>query len=344
MPDEPKRTRSRRPSMYDVARTAGVSQTTVSFVINDVAGANIPPETRERIWAAVKELGWRPNAMARGLSLRRSQTIGFISDEIATSSHAGKIIQGAQDAAWASEKMLLVINTGADPRLEQRAIEMMLERQVEGLIYATMYHHAVSLPQLQTEAPVVLLDCFTPDGAFPSVVPDEVQGGREATMALLYRGHRRVGFINNSDPIPASSGRLEGYRQALDAYGLPFDPALVVSGRSAGPEGYRCAMELLQALRPPSALFCFSDVIAMGAYDAARRLGRRIPEDVAILGFDNLDVIAEHVYPALSTMELPHYQMGEWAVNYLLEHLESPAVGKPVQHLIPCRLIERASL
>src|SRR5690349_3974222 len=104
--------------MYDVARVAGVSQTTVSFVVNDTPNTNIPDETRARIWEAVKELGWRPNALARGLSLRRSHTIGFISDEIATSSHAGKIIQGAQDAAWASEYMLLMVNTGGDARLE----------------------------------------------------------------------------------------------------------------------------------------------------------------------------------------------------------------------------------
>lgn len=132
-----KRSRTKRPSMYDVAQRAGVSQTTVSFVINDAPWANIPDETRQRIWDAVKELGWRPNAMARALSQQRSHTIGFISDEIATSSHAGAIIQGAQDAAWANEKMLLVINSGGDQRLEQRAMEMMLERQVESLIYAT---------------------------------------------------------------------------------------------------------------------------------------------------------------------------------------------------------------
>jgi LacI family transcriptional regulator len=344
MADQPKKNRGKRPSMYDVARAAGVSQTTVSFVVNETPNANIPDETRERVWAAVRELGWRPNAMARGLSMRRSQTIGFISDEIATSTHAGKIIQGAQDAAWAQGYMLLVINTGGETRLEQAAIEMMLERQVEGLIYATMYHRPVSLLPLGGHVPLVLLDCFVPDRSLPSVVPDEVQGGRVATEAILARGHRRVAFINNEDPIPATVGRLEGYRQALAVAGLPFDPGLVHAGKSTAAEGYRCAMDLLQLPERPTAMFCFKDEMAMGAYDAIRQHGLRVPADVAVVGFDNLDVIAGSLHPALSTVELPHYAMGEWAVRYVLGQDEQSPDVTPVQQLIPCRYIERASL
>src|SRR5262245_3343907 len=111
MAAERKSSKRKRPSMYDVARVAGVSQTTVSFVVNNAPNTNIPQETRDRVWLAVEELGWRPNAMARGLSLQSSHTIGLISDEVATSPHAGKIIQGAQDAAWASDKILVVLNT-----------------------------------------------------------------------------------------------------------------------------------------------------------------------------------------------------------------------------------------
>src|SRR5215211_4825552 len=135
-----KSSKRKTPSMYDVGRMAGVSQTTISFVVNNVPNVNIPQETRDRVWAAVEELGWRPNAMARGLSLQRSHTIGLISDEVAVSPHAGKIIQGAQDAAWASSKLLVVLNTSRQAEVEAAAVEMLLERQVEGIIYATMYH------------------------------------------------------------------------------------------------------------------------------------------------------------------------------------------------------------
>lgn len=329
--------------MHDVARAAGVSQTTVSFVVNDVPNTNISQETRERVWLAVEQLGWRPNALARGLRLRHSQTIGLISDEIATSSHAGKIIQGAQDAAWAQTKMLLVINTGNNPQLERAAIDMMLERQVEGLIYATMYHRMVVPPLALAQVPTVLLDCYVADRSLPSVVPDELQGGRTATELLLHKGHRRIGFINEVGPLPGMFGRLEGYKQALASYGLPFDPALVRTGTVIAPEGYRCALELMRLDEPPSALFCFNDSVAMGAYDAVKQLGLSIPDDVAIMGFDNLELIATQLRPALTTMELPHYEMGQWAVQHLLKHSDSTPLA-PIQHRVSCRPIERASI
>jgi LacI family transcriptional regulator len=328
--------------MYDVARRAGVSQTTVSFVVNNVPNTNILQETRDRVWAAVEELGWQPNAMASGLRSARSHTIGLISDEIATSSHAGKIIQGAQDAAWADGNMLLVINTNGDREIERTAMKMMVARRVEGLIYATMYHRAI-VPALDiAHAHIVLLDCFVADRSLPSVVPDEVQGGRTAPELLLKKGHRRIGFINEIGPLPAMLGRLEGYKQALASYGVPFDPQLVRAGTVIAPEGYRCTLELLQLPDRPTALFCYNDSMAMGAYDAIRQLGLTIPDDIAVVGFDNLEVIATQLRPTLTTMELPHYAMGQWAVRYLRDHADDAELG-PVQQTIPCRLIERAS-
>jgi LacI family transcriptional regulator, galactose operon repressor len=330
--------------MYDVARLAKVSQTTVSFVVNDVADSNIPQETKDRVWAAVRELGWRPNALARGLTLQRSHTIGFISDEIATTPHAGKTIQGAQDAAWATNKLLLVINTERNAAIEHDAVEMLLERQVDGLIYATMYHRPVSLPRAIRQVPVVLLDCYVEDRSLPSVVPDEVQGGYTATEALLQKGHRRIGFINNIDSIPATFGRLEGYKQALAAHDVPFDPTLVCPQVSDAAGGYQGTMELMQRPDRPTALFCFTDIVAMGAYDALRKLGLAIPDDVAVIGFDNLELIAAHLYPPLSTLELPHYAMGQWAVQYLLEHADSASTPAPVQQKLACPFISRSSI
>jgi LacI family transcriptional regulator len=327
--------------MYDVARAAGVSQTTVSFVVNNAPNTNIPQETRDRVWAVVEELGWRPNAMARGLRMRHSHTIGLISDEIATSSHAGKIIQGAQDAAWANTKMLLVINTGNNRDIERAALEMMLERQVEGLIYATMYHRAVEPPAL-AQVPIVLLDCYVADRSLPSVVPDEIQGGRSATEVLLRKGHRRIGYINEIGPLTAMFGRLEGYKQALASYDIPFDPSLIRAGSSNSMQGYRCAIELLQLADRPTALFCFNDSMAMGAYEAVKQHGLTIPGDIAIVGFDNLEVIAAQLHPPLTTMELPHYAMGQWAVQYLLNHGDDDH-SEPIQQTIACPLIERAS-
>lgn len=344
MPKQPKRTKTNNPSMHDVARLAGVSQTTVSFVVNNVDSANIPAETKERVWLAINELGYRPNAVARSLRSQRSHKIALISDEIATTPFAGQIIQGAQDAAWNNKKMLLVMNTARRADLENAAVEMLLEQQVEGIIYATMYHRPVTPPQALFQVPTVLLNCYVEDRSLPSVVPDEVLGGRMATEALLQKGHRRIGFINNIDPIPATYGRLEGYKQALAGYGLPFDPGLVCIGAGSAAEGYRCALELMRLPAPPTALFCFRDVMAMGVYDALRELGRSIPHGVAVVGFDNHELIAANLRPPLSTLELPHYQMGQWAVQYLVEHADQVPADAPMQHIVPCSYIARSSV
>jgi len=339
--------RIRLPSMKDVAKRAGVSQTTVSFVLNNVESANIPLETQERVLAAIEALSYRPNAMARQLRLNRTHTIGFLSDNIATTPHAGNIIQGAQDRAWAQEYLLLVVNTSSHVTVEKAAIDLMLERRVDGIIYATMYHRAVTLLPSIREVPTVLLDCFCADRSLPSIVPDEVRGGRTAIELLLRKGHRRLGFINNVDLIPATFGRLQGYQQALAAHGIAYDQALVCAQHSDQAGGYRGVNSLMRLAEPPTAIFCFNDRMAMGAYDALHKLGCSIPADVAVIGYDNQELIAAYLYPPLTTLQLPHYQMGQWAVQHLLTLIENPEGQNghpPVQELCECPLIERSSI
>lgn len=335
-------TRQRPPTMHDVAQRAGVSQTTVSFVINGRTDIVISDETRERVWAAVRDLDYHPNAMARSLRSSKSQLIGLISDEIASTVHAVQIVLGAQDAAWEQGKLLLVVNTGGNEEIKNTAVRIMLEHQVESIIYATMYHRQAHPPAMLRTVPCVLLDCYDHDRSMPSVVPNEVQGGRLAAETLIQKGHQRIGFVNNIDPIPATFGRSTGYREALAAHGLHYDDTLVVRAQSDSGGGYDGAAQLMQLPDPPTAIFCFNDRMAMGAYDALRKAGRAIPDDVAIIGFDNEELIAAHLYPPLTTVGLPHYEMGEWAVNFLCEH--GDAMPLPVQHRIDCPLISRASV
>jgi LacI family transcriptional regulator len=339
-----RRNQSRIPSitMRDVAKHAGVSQATVSYVINNSSGQSIPPETREKVFSAVRKLGYRPNGAARNMRTQRSNFIGFITDEIATTPFAGATIKGAQDAARSHGCILLLVNTEGVPEVENAAIESMLEHRVAGIAYATMYHRSVIPPTNLAEVPAVLLDCFSEDRSIASVVPDEVGGGRAATEILLSRGHRRIGFINDIDPIPATFGRLRGYQEALAAYGVAFDPNLVTTGRSDSHGGYDSALALMQRPDRPSALFCFNDRMAMGAYDALRKLNLSIPQDVAVIGFDNQEIIAAALHPGLSTMQLPHYEMGQWAINYLFE---AALEGKPPVHMVqPCPYVERESV
>ncbi len=330
-------------TIKQVADRAGVSFKTVSRVLNN--DPNVATVTRERVLQAIEALDYRPNLAARHMRTGRSQIIGFITDEIATTPFAFNIVKGAQHQAWLNDQMLLVVNTERDPDIEENALNMMLQRRVEGIIYATMYHRAVNPPDLLREVPAVLLDCYSEDRSLPSVVPDEAYGGRQATEILLQKGHRRIGFINVDFVVnhPAAAGRLEGYRQALAAYGLPFDEELVRYGNTMADQGYLHTRTLMKLPNPPTALFCGTDRTAMGAYDALKELGLRIPEDIAVIGFDNQELIAAYVRPALSTMALPHYEMGEWSVQYLLEHPQAQP-DKPVQAKILCPFIERESV
>jgi LacI family transcriptional regulator len=336
--------KNRRPSMKDVAELAGVSRTTVSFVINEVPHTNIPAETQERVWTAIEQLGYRPNAIAKGLRTRKSGVIGFITDEIATTPFAVDIIKGAQHAALANDKVLLLVDTEGDLEVEKDVFEMMNDWQVEGIVFATSYHRVVN-PAVNLHAMrAVLVDCYIEDHSLPSVVPDEVQGGRLATETLLQKGHRRIGFINGPVHFPASAGRLQGYKQALTAYEVPFDESLLRFGDWWQESGYAYAKELLALPNPPSAIFCAADFMAMGAYDAIKEVGLSIPKDIAVIGFDNREIVAAHLRPPLTTIALPYYEMGRWAVEYLVKHEEQDLPLAPIQEMLECPLVERQSL
>lgn len=212
-------------SIKDVAARSGVSVTTVSHVLNDVPGKRIADATRDRVRRAAEELGYAPSSVARNLRLQRSQMLALISDEIATTPYAGRMILGAQEAASKAGWLLMLVNTGADPEFEAAEIQALRQRQVDGFLYATMYHQKVVVPEALAGMPTVLLDARSADDAIPSVVPDEVGGGRTATEELIRHGHTRIGFVTNVDDIPATRGRLEGYRAALRDAGLPYDKA-----------------------------------------------------------------------------------------------------------------------
>ncbi len=334
----------RPPNARDVAGLADVSVSTVSLVLNGKAAERgIPESTIQCVLEAVKQVGYRPNAMAAGLRKQTSDTIGFISDLIATTPHAGPMIQGAQDAAWAAQKILIIVNTGDDRSVQDRAIEMMLQRQVEGFVYATMYHRFVELPEVLREFPSVLLDCRSNDTTFPSVTPDEASGAVAATEHLLAAGHRRIGYLQTKARIPAATERLEGFRAALTSRGVEFDPRLVATGIDEFSGGFEGASRLLDMPEPPSALVCFNDRMAAGAFRAAHRRGMVIPRDLSVTGFDNEELVSLFTDPALTTVQLPHYEMGYWAVNNLLGQLAGQERAG-VQHRITCPLVVRESV
>jgi LacI family transcriptional regulator len=252
------------------------------------------------------------------------------------------MVQGVQDVAWAAGKVLLMVNTGGDEPLERRAIDAMLGRQVEGLLYATMYHRVVQPPRSLREVPAVLLDARSADPSLSSVAPDEQGGAHAAVSHLVSLGHRRIGYLQSSGGVPAAGERLAGYRAALTEHGLTYDPSLVAQAVDEYEGGLAAATAVLRPDDRPTALFCFNDRMAAGAVLAARRLGLSVPGDLSLVGFDNEELVALLVDPPLTTVQLPHEAMGRWATDHLLELIADPGV-RPEQFRMPCPLVVRAS-
>jgi LacI family transcriptional regulator len=336
-----------RIGIRQVAAEAGVSVTTVSHVLNEVPHAQVREETRQRVLLAAQRLGYRANRAAQSLRTQRTKTLALVSDAIATTPYAGQLILGAQRAAQARGYTVLLFNTDYDPAVEEQELVALTEYQVDGVIYATMYHRVVSVPAVLAGTPLVLLDAESPDSDAPSVVPDELGGGRTATEELVANGHRRIGFVTNVDDVPATHGRLQGYRDALAAAGVDFDPELVAAAESETWGGYLAASSLLKLADRPTALFCYNDRMAMGAYRAAAELRLRIPEDLSVVGFDNQELITRGLFPELTSVALPHYDMGYWATETLTALLDEPEADHapaPRPLLMPCPLVRRSSV
>ena len=333
----------------DVAELAGVSVTTVSHVLNDTPHMRVSEQTRARVREAATTLGYGPNRAAQALRTNRSGLIGLLSEEIATTPHAGRIILGAQIAARAHDLTLVIINTERESSDSSHRddVQALIDRQVEAVLYATMYHRQVSLPPNLEGVPAVLIDSTDQAGIVPSVVPDEVGGAVAAVTHLVEAGHRRIGFLNNDDDVPATHERLVGFKQVLREHDIPIDEKLIVQAPSETLPGYALAREILARPDRPTALFCYNDRMAMGAYRAATELGLEIPHDLSIVGFDNQELIAANLFPGLTTVALPHYEMGAWAVETLVHLLRDEADPKRLADgptRLDCPLVIRGSV
>lgn len=324
-------------TMRDVAREAGVSVSTVSHVVNNT-DARIGQDARERVLRAIDELGYRPNAMAKNLVKGSSRFIGLVADAIASTPFAGRIIHGAQEEAWQHGHVLLVANTEGNTAAEASAISMMLEHKVRGILYSTWYHREVEVPAGLAAPDTVLVNCFSAQADVRAVVPDESGGGHDATRMLLDQGHRHVAFLNTLAPSPAREGRLLGYRRALAEAGIAYDPGLVFEVRPEQEGGFAAVPALLRS--PATAVFCHNDRVAMGLYDGLRDRGLRVPDDLSVVGFDNQEVIAAHMRPPLSTVALPHEELGRRGVRVLLG-LEAAEAG-PIA--VNCPPVHRRSI
>ncbi|WP_222131352.1 LacI family DNA-binding transcriptional regulator [Pseudonocardia sp. C8] len=333
--------RSGRPTSKDVAKLAGVSHTAVSFVLNGRAEGNIAPATQERIRAAVEELGYRPDTLARGLRRRRTAMLGLVTDHIASSPFAGELLTGAMDTAWAAEHLVLTVDSAGDPEKEAAAVDGLLDRRVDGIVYAAMSPYRAVLPAGLRSTPTVLANCLPAHGDRAAVVPDDRAGGAAATRALLEAGHRRIAVVGGIDDI-ATAERLAGHRDALAAAGVAEGPVRPGGGDLS--DGYALARTLLDGPDRPTGITCYNDRVATGVLLAAARLGIRVPDELSVVGYDDQQILAAHTTPPLTTVALPHRAMGETAVRLLLDALAAGTAPEPQLLRLPCTLVERDSV
>ncbi|MFE5813457.1 LacI family DNA-binding transcriptional regulator [Streptomyces sp. NPDC056479] len=335
-----------RPTSRDVARLAGVSHTAVSFVFNGRAEGNLSPATQERIRRAATELGYRPDPVARGLRRRRTAVIGLVTDEIATSPFAGRLLRGAMETAWASEHLVLTIDSGGDPAKEDAAVAELLDRRVDGIIYAAMSLRRVRVPEGLHRTHSVLANCLPEDDSLPAVIPAERAGGRTAARLLLDQGHHRVAMVGGQEDI-ASVDRLRGFRDALRAEGITVPKEWVVRTGGEISGGYEGAMRVLDGVpadRRPTGIFCYNDRVASGALHAATRLGIAVPAELSVVGYDDQEHMAEFLNPPLTSVALPHREMGDAAARLLLDAIDTGRTPPATVRRLACPVISRASV
>ena len=308
----------RKATSQDVADLAGVSRSAVSLVLNGRGAGNIAADKQALIIEAARKLNYTPNAVALSLRSRRSSTIGVVTDAIATSAFGGRLLQGAADAAVAEGFLLLVIDTQNDPGRERQAYDTLQNRQVDGFLFAAMSLRPYETPPLLHGTPSALANCYDSGDRVPAFVPDEVAGSRAITQLLIEHGHRDIVMLTGTTDVIATGLREQGFSAALTAAGLPVPPP-VPAGWEID-KGYAAAMHALTSTDPrPTALFCVNDRAAIGAALAAAQLGLSVPADLSLVGYDDDENVAPYLVPALTTVRLPHHEMGEQAMRVVLD-------------------------
>jgi LacI family transcriptional regulator len=341
---EPERREAgRAPTMMDIAALAGVSQTTVSLVLNNSQGARLSASTRARVRDAARELGYTLARRGPAAPDRVGSTvIGFIADEISTDPWCALQLDAVREKAWAHGLTVTASVSHSDDDLEAALLAQFARQPLVGLIYATILTRRIRpMPQLY-RMPTVLLNCFVQDHSLASVVPGELLGGYVATLHLIQAGHRRIAHIHGQSWTDPSRDRLKGYRRALAEHDILFDPELVRPGNWEPPTGYHHTLALMELDEPPTAIFVANDMMAVGCYEALKELGLAIPGDVSVIGYDDRE-IAQFMRPPLSTVVLPHYEMGLQAAEALIEGHLRP-VGRQPQVKVECTLVPRDSV
>lgn len=327
-------------TIRDVARIANVSTATVSRVIN--SPEKVRPQTRELVHQAMGHCRYEYNALARGFVTKRSHTLGLIVPTISNPIFA-ESTRGVQDYAAPKGYQIILGNSYYQDREEGKLLKVLRERQVEGLLITTTSLRGKPIKELlESGFPFVLLYSTVRKGPISAVGVDNFRGGYEATRHLIDLGHRRIGMLAGSfDFSDRSFHRWHGYRRCLRKHGITYDSKLVIQSQYdlvGGRDGVKTLFGLKES---PTAIFCSNDYLAIGAMEGARELGLRVPEDLSLVGFDDME-ISSFVSPRLTTIKQPAYYMGRLGTEILLRQIET-GTPRPVQEILETKIVVRES-
>ena len=328
-------------TIKDVARASGVSPMTVSRVIN--GSERVSPETRQRVEQAIADLGYIPSRLARGLIRQKTGTFALVVPDVANPFFT-LIVRGAEDVARRAGYRIILCDTRADLTIEREVIEEMLAHRVDGIAIAPVSDR--SKPHLQRlvayGVQFVLIDRTVSGVESDVVLGDSTGGARRLVEHLISLGHRRIGFITESDEVSTARDRREGYETALEAAGIEVDPNLIVRATADPAGGLEGMRPLLDLVDPPTAVFTVNNLVAVGAIEAVRAAELEVPDDVAIVCFDDIEH-ASRLYPFLTVMAQPAETLGTLGTQLLLERIEGRAPTQPRVVVLPAQFIVRRS-
>jgi LacI family transcriptional regulator len=328
-------------TIKDVARLSGVSSMTVSRVIN--GSERVRPVTRQRVERAIAELGYVPSRLARGLIRQKTGTLAMIVPDVANPFFT-LIVRGAEDIARRAGYRIILCDTRANLAIEREVIEEMIAHRVEGIAIAPVSDrsrgHLERLARFGVQ--FVLIDRTVPGVESDVVVGDSLGGARRLVEHLISHGHRRIGFITESDDVSTARDRRQGYLAALAAAGVELDPSLIVYSTVDPPGGFDGMRLLLELAEPPTAVFTVNNLVAVGAIEAVRAHHLEVPDDVALVCYDDIEY-ASRLYPFLTVMSQPAETLGKLGTQLLLERIEGRAPEQPRLVVLPAQFVVRQS-
>ncbi|GLH64612.1 catabolite control protein A [Parageobacillus sp. G301] len=326
-------------TIYDVAREANVSMATVSRVVN--GNPNVKPSTRKKVLEAIERLGYRPNAVARGLASKKTTTVGVIIPDISSIFFA-ELARGIEDIATMYKYNIILSNSDQNKEKELHLLNTMLAKQVDGILFMGGNITEEHVNEFQkSPVPIVLAATIEPNNTIPSVNIDYEQASFEAVTYLVEKGNKRVAYVTGPTDDPINQKKLAGYRRALETHGIAYDEELIIEGDNSYDSGIEAYEKIAELAEKPTAVFAGTDEMALGIIHSAQDHGVRIPDQLEVVGFDNTR-LATMVRPRLTTVVQPMYDIGAVAMRLLTKYMNKENVENHIV-VLPHRIEYRNS-